>query len=294
MCPANSSRVLTQCVCNSGFYASNNACLQCPSATFYDSQARNCLPCSSYCLTCQSTLLCVNCSPGFYLTQSVTNGQFTTQCSEVCGDSKRYSSGCDDGNTVGGDGCSNVCQVETGWSCSGGSADSKDSCVRQTQNAVSGAVTRIQAKQNVLFVNAVYQNILVSDLPSALASDGCPACPHLLRVAASSGPADLQVAVNYIPNTTHNFVVTLICPSGLAPISLEVSLNPVLASFFTAADMSQKIPISINPSALAALNLITAPGQTSSLAISAPTLDKSGQVESIPATVLNIFLLPTS
>ena len=35
---------------------------------------------------------------------------------------------CDDGNTVSGDGCSNDCQIERGWRCSGGSHTSPDVC----------------------------------------------------------------------------------------------------------------------------------------------------------------------
>lgn len=41
-------------------------------------------------------------------------------CSE-CGDSYVYYSGleeCDDGNTVGGDGCDAECLAEPGWTCS--------------------------------------------------------------------------------------------------------------------------------------------------------------------------------
>ena len=37
----------------------------------------------------------------------------------VCGDGSRGGIfACDDGNTANGDGCSSVCTVETGWSCS--------------------------------------------------------------------------------------------------------------------------------------------------------------------------------
>ena len=32
---------------------------------------------------------------------------------------------CDDGNFVSGDGCSNICQVEFGWSCNATSGMSK-------------------------------------------------------------------------------------------------------------------------------------------------------------------------
>jgi cysteine-rich repeat protein len=44
-----------------------------------------------------------------------------TACRAVCGDSfLARSEGCDDGNTVSGDGCSSSCMVEQGYECSGG------------------------------------------------------------------------------------------------------------------------------------------------------------------------------
>jgi cysteine-rich repeat protein len=51
------------------------------------------------------------------------------ECEEICGDGLNYGiNECDDGNLESGDGCSNDCKVEPGWTCSGGSIKSKDSC----------------------------------------------------------------------------------------------------------------------------------------------------------------------
>lgn len=36
--------------------------------------------------------------------------------------------GCDDGNSVSGDGCDAVCNVETGWVCDGGDTTKADTC----------------------------------------------------------------------------------------------------------------------------------------------------------------------
>lgn len=53
-------------------------------------------------------------------------------CYDRCGDGKimkRESSiYCDDDNSFDGDGCSGGCSVETGYTCSGGSASQKDTC----------------------------------------------------------------------------------------------------------------------------------------------------------------------
>eukprot|EP00960_Hanusia_phi_P038060 753264-Hanusia_phi.AAC.3 len=57
----------------------------------------------------------------------------------VCGNGVRNSGEqCDDGNTVSGDGCSNVCTVEAGYSCTGGSSSSPDTCSR-SMNQTSGS-----------------------------------------------------------------------------------------------------------------------------------------------------------
>lgn len=43
---------------------------------------------------------------------------------------------CDDGNLLNGDGCSSSCQIEYGWSCSGGSLASADTCNAKCGNGV--------------------------------------------------------------------------------------------------------------------------------------------------------------
>ena len=54
-------------------------------------------------------------------------------CAPVCGDgislSARGLEGCDDNNTVSGDGCNSTCGVEAGYACSGGGLSSMDTCV---------------------------------------------------------------------------------------------------------------------------------------------------------------------
>lgn len=35
---------------------------------------------------------------------------------------------CDDGNNANGDGCSDVCTIETGWACAGGTVTTPDVC----------------------------------------------------------------------------------------------------------------------------------------------------------------------
>ena len=46
----------------------------------------------------------------------------------VTGDWMYNQKPCDDGNTVNGDGCTQYCNVETGWTCNGGTDTSPDTC----------------------------------------------------------------------------------------------------------------------------------------------------------------------
>ena len=60
-----------------------------------------------------------------------TGGSATTldTWTEICGDGKQFNTILtywDDGNNVGGDGCSNTWAIETGWTCTGGSATTLD------------------------------------------------------------------------------------------------------------------------------------------------------------------------
>jgi cysteine-rich repeat protein len=78
----------------------------------------------------------VSCSTGYGGTAtSITCGSnlawsSSSGCTTVCGDSRKYGSeGCDDGNTNSMDGCSSSCAVEAGYTCSGGTTSTRDTCV---------------------------------------------------------------------------------------------------------------------------------------------------------------------
>ena len=47
-------------------------------------------------------------------------GYFTNEdkeCEDKCGDGILINKGCDDGNTISGDGCSQLCTLEFGFEC---------------------------------------------------------------------------------------------------------------------------------------------------------------------------------
>ena len=124
---------LGSCRCKPGYTLYGTECLgnqagsdspsDCNVATFYDSQQKRCLPCSSGCLSCSSSYVCTQCRPEF-------NYDVSSQlCIEHCGDGKRFVLECDDGNNVDGDGCSFDCMIEPGFTCRGGSPNAADSCI---------------------------------------------------------------------------------------------------------------------------------------------------------------------
>lgn len=120
-----------QCSCGPGWYiASNLTCVQCETP---------CLECHSgpqKCTKCavdQGYFLfnatCVDCRsvPGYDNALGLLDADLTglsageralKVCREICGDGISMGQyACDDGNLEDGDGCSHLCQLETGWNC---------------------------------------------------------------------------------------------------------------------------------------------------------------------------------
>lgn len=51
-------------------------------------------------------------------------------CTEICGDGITVFTtyDCDDGDNDSGDGCSDICGLEDGWTCQGGDTTNPDAC----------------------------------------------------------------------------------------------------------------------------------------------------------------------
>ena len=79
--------------------------ISCPKGTWWDQQQLRCLPCPDGCMSCPDCYSCDSCSPGYYLPSA------NSLCEEVCGDGKRFTLECDDGNNINGDGCSSTCEL---------------------------------------------------------------------------------------------------------------------------------------------------------------------------------------
>lgn len=105
------------CQCSQGFYENLGQCLpvqpnpnppstpSCNVATYFDNQQKRCLICSDGCLACTSCYSCTQCRPEF------NYDPIQMLCTEICGDGKRFSLACDDGNNIDGDGCSKDCKL---------------------------------------------------------------------------------------------------------------------------------------------------------------------------------------
>jgi len=137
-CPvlSDSSVGSTGCKCGPGAFENYDAashekeCVVCPAGKYKTSRgSRACNSCDadkSSPVGASASTACV-CHVGFALTTSSGS-----TCQPVCGDGRLvYGEGCDDGNTIGSDGCSAICAEEyaAGYCCSGGSFTSQDTCV---------------------------------------------------------------------------------------------------------------------------------------------------------------------
>ena len=113
------------CVCASGYFL--NPLQQCQLCNTTLPHCAKCID-GSTCTFCESPYLLnsgscsltIVCSHGFYNNSGV--------CVEICGDGILFNLECDDGNRVGGDGCSADCKVETNYTCENGTSTSPSLC----------------------------------------------------------------------------------------------------------------------------------------------------------------------
>lgn len=107
----------------------------CTSDQYTAAKSGICSQCDASCQTCKggSSTDCTSCDLGKYLTsegtcltcdpQGMVLGS-SGECVEKCGDGLNFGLlQCDDGNLIAGDGCSPTCQVESDWTCSGGTTE---------------------------------------------------------------------------------------------------------------------------------------------------------------------------
>ena len=163
ICPPNSYRVGSNCVCNDGYIQTPSGCtpggivppppISCADSMYFDQRNGACVLCSNGCGSCTSSNSCNRCNPGYRLNNR--------KCSEICGDGIRFVLACDDGNTRNGDGCSRQCKIEPGFSCFGGSPTTPDSCTRERPTSIM-----IYPTGQTHMSGKVMSNVRVSWLPT--------------------------------------------------------------------------------------------------------------------------------
>ena len=135
----------------------------------------------------------------------------TGLCGELCGDARRFALQCDDGNNVDGDGCTYDCKLEDGFTCAGGSPNTKDACT----NSLPANVTFTQTGQSHLY-GSIVLNVRVNYLPSNLSSlisqdTSCNStCVQALNVSIVSGDKSFtSIIVKYIGGAYNSFSVQI-------------------------------------------------------------------------------------
>jgi len=166
----------------------------------------------------------------------------------VCGDGMKFILGCDDGNTISGDGCSRTCEVESGFTCAGGSPSSKDTCSRGIPSALeisSTGQSRVWGK--------VIVNVRLNYLPQALidsATDCANGCNNVLAVNIISGDRSaVSIVAKYIPTTRYSFSIEVdFSKEPVGMFVLNVGLRQSIASkYFTNMDTSKQLTVNVNP-----------------------------------------------
>lgn len=210
-CASKPNSVFTNgiCQCNNGYVDLNGTCtlktqteVACNVGTYFDTQLQKCLPCSDGCLSCKTCYDCTQCRPDYTLDAK------SGLCLEVCGDGKRYTLECDDGNNVDGDGCSKDCRVEVGFSCYGGSPSTRDSC-----SAVLPTVLSIESRGQSRLYGKVVLNVRLNYLPKALlqsANDCRDNCNSVLTTQIVKGFTGAKsITARYIPTTSFIFSIEI-------------------------------------------------------------------------------------
>lgn len=217
-----------------------------------------------------------------------------SSCVETCGDGRKFYDECDDGNTVSGDGCNNLCQMESGWTCVNGSSISLSKCYNILPSA-----TKIITGGNVVLQGQVLQGISLSYIPANITAGGCPLCSSLLNVSVISSPLIPITTVTFIPTTQYKFVAKFDFSGviGTFVFNFTIRINPSFSSYFTQQDMQQVIVVTVDMAVLSRIDstdtLVTGNLQVND-STSRPTVGNTNQtktpsVDGIPQTAIDLL-----
>lgn len=174
---------------------------------------------------------------------------------ELCGDGKKFGLECDDGNNVDGDGCSLDCKTEPGYTCSGGSPDSRDKCyLSNPQQVTLELVGQIRQHSSIVL------NIQLSYVPQLLLfSSECSASCNLLNATIISGDKGAtSITSLYVPGS--NYLFALVVDFGrpyIGSFDLSIGISKIWAvKYFGKVSTNDTLRVSVNPSYLSSVGSV--------------------------------------
>ena len=173
---------------------------------------------------------------------------------EKCGDGKRFRLGCDDGNNENGDGCSMDCHIEQGYTCTGGSPDSPDTCFIFQP----GQVTLSQSGQ-IRMATSMILNIRLDYLPQSLiqSADCNNKCFNVLVGEIIDGDdGATSITSEYLPGSSYSFSVKIeFGRQYFGKFTIRISIDRAIGQkYFGQVSASQSITIEVQPSFLSTMN----------------------------------------
>jgi len=236
LCDVNSyySNIQFTCVCNNGYFGTWSQCSKC------DATCATCSgPGTNQCLTCNSgaTLnngFCkVTCTPGTYANNLNQCSSCDISCLTCSGPGNNLCTSCTSGRSLVNGYCTNSSPVPP------------------------GVTSAISLRGYVLGNNVIYQGVAMSLLPPGILSAGCVICDNLFTVSVTSIFASITTTQQYVGSSQYWFVISFNFVGSTTVPSFEylIKINPLHASFFTAADMAQSLTGSFTQSQFNSVSL---------------------------------------
>ncbi len=149
----------------------------------------------------------------------------------MCGDGKRFTLECDDGNNEDGDGCSRDCKIEPEYNCTGGSPEGRDSCVIYRPEKL-----RLTQIGQIRRSTSVVINLRLNYLPNSLiqSQDCANKCNQILVGTISSGDrSSVSITSEYLAGTRYLFTMTIeFGRTYIAKFTLNVNVRSSLQKYF--------------------------------------------------------------
>ncbi len=92
----------------------------------------------------------------------------------------------------------------------------------------------------------------MSLMPTQILADGCAICNELLLVKFTSSSISDTIYAEFVQDSQYWFVINFDFSSlSMIPtFEFTVQINPIHATYFTAADMKQKLYMALSPNTL--------------------------------------------